>query len=85
MSEHRCTCGTLMFYDQEKDMHVCFPCAHKEAVRRLETESARDAIVEAADAHEKIARYDEHDNAHTHWTYRQLLYTVDAWRKLREE
>jgi hypothetical protein len=40
-----------MFYDQENDQHVCFPCAHKEAVRLHEVEVARAAIVDAADKH----------------------------------
>ena len=80
MSEHLCTCGTVMFYDQENDQHVCFPCAHKEAVRLHEVEVARDAIVDAAD--KSCAAYTRSQfPLESAWD--GLLAAVDAWRKLK--
>lgn len=92
MSEHLCTCGTVMFYDQENDQHVCFPCAHKEAVRLHEVEVARDAIVEAADKwRTTIADCDENDDiGECIWLVqdryeaaRAVVTAVDHWRKLK--
>lgn len=82
MSEHLCTCGTVMFYDQENDQHVCFPCAHKEAVRLHEVEVARDAIVDAADKQESAFEGDKSDADYAN-TCRVTEERVRAWRKLK--
>lgn len=77
MSERRCECGTMLFWDDENREFVCFPCAEKEATRLSAIESAERAIVEAADKWRDNLAYADRCEL-------ELAASVDAWRKLRD-
>ena len=74
MSENRCECGTLMYWDDDNDQFVCFKCVEKQAETMDAIESAERAIVDAADKWRSDQRPAAED---------ALVRAVDAWRKLK--
>ena len=80
MSENRCECGTLMYWDDDNDQFVCFKCVEKQAEPMDAIESAERAIVDAADKYRSADANAMADLLAAKWA---LIDAVDAWRKLK--